>query len=33
MVKFWLHMSAEEQLRRFKERESRPAQELEAHAG
>ena len=24
MVKFWLHMSAEEQLRRFKERESNP---------
>ena len=33
MVKFWLHVSAEEQLRRFKEREEQPAQELEAHAG
>ena len=33
MIKFWLHISAEEQLRRFKEREQRSAQELEADAG
>ena len=31
LVKFWLHISDEEQLKRFEARETRPAEALEAH--
>ena len=30
LVKFWIHVSAEEQLKRFKERETNPLKQLEA---
>ena len=33
LVKFWLHLSPEEQLRRFERRRERPAQGLEARPG
>ena len=31
LVKFWLHISEDEQLKRFKGRESDPLKTLEAH--
>ncbi len=31
LVKFWMHVSPEEQLRRFEKRRGRPVQDLEAH--
>ena len=31
LVKFWMHVSPEEQLRRFERRAGRPAQGVEAH--
>ena len=31
LVKFWLHLSEQEQLRRFERRQQRPAQAVEAH--
>jgi polyphosphate kinase 2 (PPK2 family) len=31
LVKFWLHLSEQEQLRRFERRPARPAQAVEAH--